>query len=91
VAANQQPALFPWTAAGSGSPFYETIDLPSPTIDLGCGDGHFATLAFNRPLDVGIDPWAGPVHEAARRGGYLSVIQGSGDHDPFEEGTLPVQ
>ena len=66
--------------------FYETIDLPSPTIDLGCGDGHFATLAFNRPLDVGIDPWAGPVHEAARRGGYLSVIQGSGDQIPFEEG-----
>ena len=30
--------------------FYENIDLPSPTLDLGCGDGHFATLAFDRKL-----------------------------------------
>ncbi len=63
---------------------YESIDLPSPTFDLGCGDGHFATIAFERQLDVGLDPWTGPVQEAARRGGYKSVIQGLGDRLPFE-------
>lgn len=65
--------------------FYENIDLPAPTLDLGCGDGHFATLAFNRPLDVGLDPWTGPIRQAVKRGGYLEVIQGSGDHIPFED------
>lgn len=65
--------------------FYENIDLPAPTLDLGCGDGHFATLAFNRPLEVGLDPWSGPIREAVKRGGYLEVIQGSGDHIPFED------
>jgi SAM-dependent methyltransferase len=66
--------------------FYENIELPAPTMDLGCGDGHFATLAFDRPLEVGIDPWTGPIREAIQRSGYLEVIQGSGDHIPFEDG-----
>lgn len=65
--------------------FYENIDLPVPTLDLGCGDGHFASLAFTRPLDVGLDPWTGPVHQAAKRGSYLEVIQGNGDQIPFED------
>ncbi len=65
--------------------FYENIDLPAPTLDLGCGDGHFATLAFDRPLEVGLDPWAGPIREAVKRGGYLEVIQGSGNKLPFED------
>ncbi len=65
--------------------FYENIDLPAPTLDLGCGDGHFATLAFDRPLEVGIDPWAAPIREAVKRGGYREVIRASGDDIPFED------
>jgi SAM-dependent methyltransferase len=64
---------------------YETIELPVPTFDLGCGDGHFAKMAFDRKLEVGLDPWTGPVHEAARRNSYLSVVQGGGDHLPFPD------
>ncbi len=45
--------------------FYQDYPLEAPTLDLGCGDGHFATLAFDQTLDVGIDPWTGPVFEAA--------------------------
>ena len=30
--------------------YYEGLDLPSPTLDVGCGDGHFATIAFDRPI-----------------------------------------
>ena len=33
--------------------FYQEFDLPSPTLDLGCGDGHFASIAFERPLEAG--------------------------------------
>ena len=66
--------------------FYENIDLPSPTLDLGCGDGHFASLAFERKLEVGIDPWEGPLQQAAKSGAYLELIKGSGDKLPFEDG-----
>src|SRR5512133_3238936 len=59
--------------------FYENIDLPAPTLDLGCGDGHFAALAFERPLDVGIDPWEGPLRLAAKSGAYRKLVKGSGE------------
>lgn len=65
---------------------YPGFDLPHPILDVGCGDGHFVTIAFDRAVDVGIDPWGGPVKEAARRGGYRMVLQGSGDRLPFEDG-----
>ena len=65
---------------------YQDFELPEPVLDLGCGDGHFATVAFDRKLDVGLDPWTGPVREAAERGGYHTVIQGAGDRIPFADG-----
>jgi SAM-dependent methyltransferase len=63
--------------------FYQDIELPTPTLDVGCGDGHFTAVTFDHPLEVGIDPWSGPVHEAARRGGYRLVVQGDGGQMPF--------
>lgn len=66
--------------------FYQKYDLPKPTLDLGCGDGHFASVAFDRKLEVGIDPWTAPVMEAGRRGGYHLTVQGSGDRLPFPDG-----
>ena len=66
--------------------FYEDYDLPGPVLDLGCGDGHFVTVAFDHPLDVGIDPWTAPVREAGKRGGYRLAVQGYGYRLPFEDG-----
>ena len=51
--------------------FYEDFELDSPTIDIGCGDGHFAGLAFDSPLDIGIDSWWGPIQEAGNREKYI--------------------
>lgn len=65
--------------------FYQDLPLAGPVLDLGCGDGHFATLAFDNPLDVGIDPWSGPVRQAGKRGGYRLVLQGSGECMPFQD------
>ena len=45
--------------------FYQEFELQAPTLDLGCGDGKFARTTFQRKLDVGLDPWAGPIHQAA--------------------------
>ena len=66
--------------------FYQQFDLPAPTLDLGCGDGHFASITFDRPLEVGLDPWTGPIHQAAHFGGYLTLVQGDGGRMPFQNG-----
>lgn len=66
--------------------FYQSIDLPGPMLDMGCGDGDFADMAFDRKIDAGIDPWKGPVRKAVRRNCYRLVIQGLGDTMPFEDG-----
>lgn len=65
--------------------FYKDIDLPSPVLDLGCGDGHFASVAFNKKIDVGLDPWAQPIQEAKTWGGYHSLIQAEGSRMPFPD------
>lgn len=65
---------------------YQDIDLPAPTLDLGCGDGHFAGIAFERPLEVGVDPWWSPLQEARERGVYLGLLQADGGRLPFPDG-----
>lgn len=66
--------------------FYQDIDLPGPVLDVGCGDGHFASVAFDHPLDVGLDPWAQPLKEAGKRQCYRIVLQADGAKMPFPDG-----
>ncbi len=68
------------------SRFYQDFDLPSPTLDLGCGDGHFAELTFDRKIDVGLDPWWGPVREAHGRDVYPLLTQADAGSMPFPDG-----
>ena len=63
--------------------YYQTFNLPEPTLDVGCGDGHFASLVFERKIDVGVDPWTGPIHEAKGRNCYKMLVQADGAHSPF--------
>ncbi len=65
---------------------YQQLEIPAPLLDMGCGDGHFAAAAFKRPIDVGIDPWYGPVRQAAGRGIYRMVVYGFGNWLPFPDG-----
>jgi len=66
--------------------FYQEVDLPRPVLDLGCGDGHFSSLAFEKPLDVGLDPWWSPIQEASRRGGHRGLVCAAGASMPFPDG-----
>jgi SAM-dependent methyltransferase len=66
--------------------FYQDIDLPSPCLDLGCGDGNFASLAFSQPLEVGLDPWTGPIRKARTTAAYHTLVQAMGDAMPFPDG-----
>jgi SAM-dependent methyltransferase len=59
------------------------LPLVHPALDLGCGDGHFASLAFERPLDAGFDPWWGPLTEARGRDAYHTLAQAEGARMPY--------
>lgn len=64
---------------------YADFHLQHPILDLGCGDGHFVTIALDEKVDVGIDPWTGPVRLAQKNGGYALNVQGSGYTLPFPD------
>lgn len=68
--------------------FYAEIKFPGPTLDVGCGDGHFVTAAFSRQIEVGLDPWWAPLKEAQRRSGYQALIQAQGARMPFPDATF---
>lgn len=63
--------------------FYEGLPLPEPTLDVGCGDGHFAQETFDRKIGAGMDPWWLPLKEARQRGNYKVLTQSLGDRLPF--------
>ena len=68
--------------------FYRQVAIPEPVLDLGCGDGHFAQMAFRRPLLAGADPWWGPLQKARRSGAYRLNVQALGDALPFPNGAF---
>lgn len=68
--------------------FYQGINLPAPVLDVGCGDGHFASAAFDHPLDVGLDPWWSPLMEARTRSAYRLLLRSDGTKIPFPDGSF---
>jgi len=61
--------------------------LPSPVLDLGCGDGAFGTL-FREQIDVGIDGDAGAL-DRVDRAVYDKVVVGDlREQLPVDDGTL---
>lgn len=59
--------------------------LAAPVLDVGCGDGHFASLAFDRPLYAGIDPDANLVREAEARGAHEHLVVAGATAIPFAD------
>jgi len=58
-----------------------------PVLDIGAGDGHFASIAYTEPIDVGIDVRQDELSEAAARGPtvYRSVALASATELPFAD------
>lgn len=65
--------------------FEEAGPLPAPVLDLGCGDGHYASVAFARPLFAGLDPDEQMVREARARGSYRWPMVASATEIPFPD------
>jgi SAM-dependent methyltransferase len=63
--------------------YYQDLDLPEPILDVGSGDGHFASLAFDFKIDVGLDPWWEPLVDSKRYDVYGIRIQADGAEMPF--------
>lgn len=68
--------------------YFQQLELIEPVLDLGCGDGHFASTAFDTRLAAGIDPWWRPLRKASRAGAYRLPVQGLGDAMPFPDYTF---
>jgi SAM-dependent methyltransferase len=64
------------------------IRLPAPVLDLGCGDGHFASVAFDDPTSVGVDPARTSLREAASRQAYRLLVTAAGERLPFCDGAF---
>jgi len=62
--------------------------LPPLVLDIGCGDGHFASVTYEQKIDVGIDPDHASLREAKGRGAYRLLVQASGDQLPFAEASF---
>jgi len=71
--------------------FMGRVPLTPPVLDIGCGDGHFASIAYagSLPIDVGVDVMARDLPEAARRPGvYRQVMFASATALPFAAGSF---
>lgn len=65
--------------------YYQDLDLPEPVLDVGSGDGHFASLVFEQKLDVGLDPWWEPLVDSKRYNAYGHLVQADAADSPFPE------
>ncbi len=68
--------------------YQDLLPLEEPVLDVGCGDGHFASVAFPEPLAAGIDPESAVLGEARDRGAYRVLAQALGDRLPYADGQF---
>lgn len=66
--------------------FQRYCPLTAPVLDIGCGDGLFASLAFDRPLTVGIDSDMRNLQRAVLEGSYLNLFSADATALPFRSG-----
>lgn len=71
------------------SRFYEQAgEIKSPALDLGCGDGLFASITFDQPFNAGIDPDQQSINEAKARNKHQTLILGDATSLPFKDGEF---
>jgi len=64
------------------------IRLPAPVLDVGCGDGHFGSVAFDEPTTVGVDPSLASLREASGFRAYRWLIAAGGERLPFADAAF---
>ena len=61
--------------------------LPQPILDVGSGEGHFASTVWEH-IDVGLDPDLESLRESRSFGIYDLLVKADGARMPFREGTF---
>jgi SAM-dependent methyltransferase len=59
-----------------------------PVLDVGCGDGVFASILFNDKIDTGIDFDADEIRRAMAFGAYGELVVCGGDAIPKPDGSF---
>ena len=62
---------------------YQGIVMQAPTLDVGCGDGHFSQATFASKIFAGIDPTRVALREAKGRDVYEAAVQADGSAIPY--------
>ncbi|HEY7035493.1 MAG TPA: class I SAM-dependent methyltransferase [Thermomicrobiales bacterium] len=70
--------------------YMSRIPFVRPVLDVGCGDGHFASVAYAEAIDVGLDPMDRDLNEAATRrpAVYRDLVKASATAMPFPDGAF---
>lgn len=68
--------------------YQDLLPLAEPVLDVGCGDGHFASVAFPHLLTAGIDLGSAVLGEAKDRGAYRVLARALGDGLPYADRTF---
>jgi SAM-dependent methyltransferase len=55
------------------------MPFEGPILDIGCGEGLFASILFREKIDLGIDPNTMELEQAKELGGYAELTQCFGD------------
>lgn len=66
--------------------FYAPLKLERPILDIGAGDGFFALVAFDEPIDVGIDNSEKYFAEAKKSGCYKRLEIANATALPYPNG-----
>ena len=64
------------------------VEFPRPILDIGCGDGHFASVLFPEGVDVGLDPGIADLAEGKRRGVYRLLTAADSGAMPFGDASF---
>lgn len=59
-----------------------------PILDIGCGDGIFASVLFSEKIDVGLDPNADELKRAEHEDAYFELLNCYGDRVPKPDGSF---
>ena len=67
---------------------FAEVRLDHPVLDIDCGDGHYAAVAFPEGIDIGIDITEEIVTEARRNGPYARCEVASGTALPYADASF---
>jgi len=81
----EKPFFFSIVRPKEASLYQEYKPFKKPILDIGCGDGFFAQVAFGKGIDVGIDVDKASIDEAKQRNIYKECVVYDGRRIPYPD------